>query len=155
MAMKDMLPYREEIIAMKELPNAKTHEDIIDHLSSSYGIQVSKPTISRFLQQHAPHLVNSRKLSADEERTVIPFEAFLRVESEINGLREELGVQIETLTERVTRQLIDLSGDVAELKNRSSHQATDTKSIWIKAVFLSLLLSPGIAALLFYLVNNQ
>ena len=152
MALKEMLPYREEIIKMKEPPNAKTHDEIIGYLSKTYGLTVSKPTVTRFLRQHAPHLVNSRSLTAEEENAVIPLEVLLRLEAEIIAGREEQRVQINHLTERMGGKLAVLSEEMTELEKAFLEQTQRISStqnvpdellrkIWFRALLITALVS--------------
>lgn len=160
MALKEMLPYRDAIINMKEPPNVKTHDDVINYLSTTYGITVSKPTVTRFLRLHAPHLVNSRKLTEEEEKAAIPFEAFLRIEHEIVAMREELGIQMDTLTERTGGKLAVLSADIAELEKTVtklgqgsiSHSVTPEvlRKIWLRAFVVSATICAAISLVLWY-----
>ncbi len=164
MALKEMLPYRDEIIAMKEPPNVRTHDEVIAHLENSYNLKVSKPTVTRFLRAHAPHLVNSRSLTPEEEKAAIPFGAFLRIEHEIVAMREELGTQMDTLTERTGGKLAVLSADIAELEKAITHlpvgnatiqpiSAQLLRRIWVRAFLVSMGICGGISAILWLILQ--
>ncbi|MEM7618829.1 MAG: hypothetical protein AAF228_00010 [Pseudomonadota bacterium] len=117
MALQEMLPFRDEIVAMKAPPDVKSHSQIIKHLSERYNVNVSKTTVTRFLRAHAPHLVNSRTAAFVEAQKVIPSDAELEIEAEIIAMREQLGLQIDTLTDNTTHKLDQLSEKIECLES--------------------------------------
>lgn len=165
MALKEILPYRDEIIAMKEPPNVRTYDEVVGNLIDQYGLTVSKPTVTRFLRLHAPHLVNSRSLTPEEERASIPFETFMRVEQYIKEMKEEQRIQFSALFERMGSKMAVMSAEIAELEktisqlkkdSTSSEQVSPTllRRIWFRALIVTSTISTIAFILIWFMLKT-
>lgn len=153
MAFENLLPYRDEIIALRRPgPGQKTLVDVSDWLFEKHKVRTTPASLSRFLKElkqppgiAAPELNPSDKIALDSVAVLT------EVLVEIRGRGDEQRVVIEHLAGQLAIQ----TKAIEELEKQVAKSATDTQTsqpdaalvrqIWFRAFAVSLVVV-GLAA---------